>query len=91
MVSWEVVMPKVELGQVVATPGALHALRAAGHTPDDFLGRHVGGDWGEVDGHDHKQNQIALREGGRLLSAYTTRTGEEVWVITEADRSHTTG
>lgn len=83
-------MPKVELGQVVATPGALHALRTAGHSPGDFLSRHVGGDWGEVDGHDHKQNQIALREGGRLLSSYTTRHGEEVWVITEADRSHTT-
>ncbi len=83
-------MPKFELGQIVATPGALQAIRSSGQTPSQFLRRHVNGDWGEhLDGHDYKQNQIALREGGRLLSAYQTRKGEDLWVITEADRSST--
>lgn len=83
-------MPKFELGQIVATPGALQAIRSSGQTPSQFLRRHVNGDWGEhLDGHDYKQNQIALREGGRLLSAYQTRAGEDLWVITEADRSST--
>jgi hypothetical protein len=84
-------MPKFELGQIVATPGALQAIRSSGQTPSQFLRRHVNGDWGEhLDGHDYKQNQIALREGGRLLSAYQTRNGEDLWVITECDRSATT-
>lgn len=84
-------MPKFELGQIVATPGALQAIRSSGQTPSQFLRRHVNGDWGEhLDGHDYKQNQIALREGGRLLSAYQTRKGEDLWVITEGDRSATT-
>ncbi len=83
-------MPKFELGRVVATPGALRAIRSSGQSPNDFLRRHVNGDWGEhLDGHDFKQNQIALREGGRLLSAYQTRKGEDIWIITEADRSST--
>ena len=37
------------LGQIVATPGALAALGKAGQTPQDFLSRHVCGDWGELD------------------------------------------
>lgn len=83
-------MPKFELGQIVATPGALQAIRSSGQTPSQFLRRHINGDWGEhLDGHDYKQNQIALREGGRLVSAYQTRAGEDIWVITECDRSST--
>jgi len=30
-------MPKFDLGQVVATPGALSALRSSGQTPTEFL------------------------------------------------------
>ena len=78
-----------ELGVVVGTPGALAAIREAGQSPADFLRRHATGDWGDIDGHDLKLNLIALREGGRLMSAYQTTKGETVWVITEADRSST--
>ncbi|AWM39815.1 hypothetical protein GobsT_18180 [Gemmata obscuriglobus] len=77
------------LGVLVATPGALAALRDAGQSPADFLKRHARGDWGDLDGHDTKQNEIALRDGGRLMSSYQTTKGETVWVITEADRSST--
>ncbi len=83
-------MPKFELGRVVATPGALRAIRSAGQSPGDFLRRHVNGDWGEhLDGHDQKANAQALRDGGRLVSAYQTRKGDDLWVITEADRGST--
>jgi len=78
-----------KLGQVVATPGALDALRAAGQAPADFLSRHVNGDWGNVDAHDKEQNEIAVREGERILSSYQTSQGERLWVITEHDRSST--
>lgn len=76
-------------GLIVATPGALNALRRAGQNPADFLNRHACGDWGDVDGHDEKQNWIALREGARILSSYKTRLGDTIWLITEADRSST--
>jgi hypothetical protein len=77
------------MGVIVATPGALAALRSAGQSPADFLRKHAAGDWGDLDDHDQAANWSALREGGRLLSAYVTVRGDRVWVITEADRSST--
>ena len=40
--------PLFDLGQLVATPGALAALEKSGQSPMDFLSRHVTGDWGEI-------------------------------------------
>ena len=82
--------PLFPLGQVVATPGALSALEDAGQNPGEFLYRHVTGDWGNLDEHDRHQNELALKQGLRLLSAYQTSKGVRIWVITEWDRSATT-
>ena len=79
---------KFDLGQIVATPGALEALGSAGQSPAEFLTRHVQGDWGEVDDEDKQANDDALKTGARLLSAYTA-LDERIWIITEADRSST--
>jgi hypothetical protein len=77
------------LGRVVATPGALKLLIQARAYPFDLLARHATGDWGELCTFDRRQNEIALREGLRVLSSYPV--GREcVWIITEADRSITT-
>ena len=76
--------PLFDLGQVVATPGALEALQAAGQQPHEFLSRHVTGDWGDLDAEDRSLNNIAVRDGSRILSAYVTRRGERLWIITEA-------
>jgi hypothetical protein len=77
------------LGRVVATPRALRVFMEAGGRPFDLLARHATGDWGELCAFDRRQNQVALREGYRVLSSYPV--GREcVWVITEADRSVTT-
>jgi len=82
--------PLFDLGQLVATRGALAALEKTGQTPMEFLSRHVTGDWGELSEEDRKENQFSLERGFRLLSSYRTNAGDAVWVITEADRSHTT-
>jgi hypothetical protein len=76
-----------DLGQIVATPGALAALEEANQSPSEFLARHVHGDWGMVDEHDQQANDDALRDGSRILSAYVLTTGVKIWIITEADRS----
>ena len=75
---------KFSLGRIVATPGALHALHEAGQSADEFLARHVTGDWGDLDEEDQSLNNAALIDGSRILSAYQTRKGERIWVITEA-------
>ncbi len=80
---------RFELGVCVSTPGALEVLGLAGISPLSLLKRHVSGDWGELDAHDRRANEAALRHGTRLLSSYPLATGEKVWIITEADRSST--
>ncbi len=82
-------MPLFKLGKIVATPGALNALGRSSQCPGEFLAKHVGGDWGELDAFDTEANRTAVRDGGRILSSYTTRQGETVWIITESDRSST--
>ena len=82
--------PRFSLGQLVATPGALEALAAAGQDPMAFVQRHQAGDWGDVSDADKQENELSLQQGFRLLSAYTLRTGVRLWLITEADRSVTT-
>jgi hypothetical protein len=77
-------------GRIVATPGALAALEESGESPDVFLKRHLTGDWGEVDDHDRRENELSVVQGFRLLSAYTLSNGTKLWIITEADRSATT-
>jgi hypothetical protein len=82
---------RFSLGRIVATPGALRALEEAGQTSAEFLDRHVSGDWGDaVDDEDKKENEFSVENGLRILSAYTTRRGQKIWLITEADRSLTT-
>jgi hypothetical protein len=71
-------------GKIVMTPGAIAAMASARQQPSDFLHRHITGDWGELDAHDTRANEAAMRSGLRLLSAYKTAEGEDLWVITEA-------
>ncbi len=79
-----------ELGVVVATPGACALMGQAGISPLSLLQRHHSGDWGEVDAHDRRANDAALRDDARLLSSYTLPgEGRSIWLITEADRSST--
>lgn len=82
--------PLFDLGQLVATPGALAALEKSGQSPMEFLSRHVTGDWGEISEEDRRENQFSLEKGFRLMSSYRTTANDVVWVITESSRSHTT-
>jgi hypothetical protein len=82
--------PLFALGTVVATHGALAALRDAGLSPLELLGRHAAGDWGEIHPDDHGLNEWAIVHDARILSVYPLATGETIWIITEADRRVTT-
>jgi hypothetical protein len=75
--------PLFALGRVVATPGVLRQLCAANYLPSTFLSRHQHGQWGNLDEEDCKQNDRAVIDGSRILSAYEV-AGEKVYVITEA-------
>jgi len=77
------------LGRLTATPAALAALRDTGGDIGGLLWQHSHGDWGVLGGEDWDANDVAVKTGGRILSSYSLKDGEKVWVITEADRSST--
>jgi hypothetical protein len=78
------------LGSIYLTAGASAALNESGQEPFEFLSRHQRGDWGEICEADKGENELSLREGFRLLSAYRTKQGVKLWCITEHNRSVTT-
>jgi hypothetical protein len=71
------------LGRIVATPGALRLAESGAFDPAELLGRHVRGDWGDLDAFDRRENERALRSGARIFSAYQMAQGR-VWIIIEA-------
>jgi hypothetical protein len=77
------------LGEIVIRPRAALLLQNLRINPASLFFRHVTGDWGDVSNDQRRANEEAVREGGRVLSAY--RQGNmRIYVITEADRSTTT-
>jgi len=46
--------------------------------------------WGDLCQEDKTENEQSLKYGCRLMSSYQVTDTEELWVITEADRSVTT-
>lgn len=73
-----------DLGQILATPGALDALAKNNTTGLDLLRKHVSGDWGILTDDDRQANQDALESGDRILSSYLLPDETKLWVITEA-------
>ena len=78
------------LGQIVATPGALEALDRAAINAADLILRHQSGDWGNVPPGDAEENDRSVKNGWRILSSYPLNEEQNIWIITEADRSVTT-
>jgi len=76
---------RFSLGQIVAAPGAIDALKRTNTNPADLLKRHATGDWGAVPEEDKTFNEAALGNGARLMSAYFLSDETKVWVITEAE------
>jgi len=56
----------------------------------ESLDRHRIGDWGDLSEEDRNENELSLKAGYRLLSAYEAEGLPKIWIITEADRSATT-
>lgn len=76
---------RFDLGQTVATPGALEALRRNNSTGLDLLQRHATGDWGIVCEEDRQANDNAIRSGARILSVYFLPDETKIWLITDAE------
>ena len=76
------------LGQICATAGAIEAISFI--EVMSALQRHTKCDWGDIEPEDWAENELSLKEGFRLFSAYRSSQGVKFWIITEADRTATT-
>ncbi len=76
------------VGQVELTPAAAAALAAAGQHVDDYLHRHVRGDWGE-DPQNQEWSTFGLRYGHPLTSSYPLPAGQQLVITTGVDRATT--
>lgn len=84
---------KFPLGEVVMTRGVNDEI--ANNTPFskfvlNSLKRHAQCDWGSLGKEDKTTNNQALKDGGRLFSAYIEEGLRKIWIITEWNRSVTT-
>ncbi len=52
--------------------------------------RYISCDWGDTCKADQRQNDIAVRDGERILAEYRFDKDTKLWIITEWDRSVTT-
>ncbi len=75
---------RFNMGQIVATPGALEAMQRNNSNGLEYLRRHVSGDWGIVCAEDKQANEDALKTGARLMSAHFLPDETKLWIITEA-------
>ena len=75
----------LQLGTLLITPNAQTNLDPADVL--EAIHRHSIGDWGELDDEDNAENDLSLKEGFRILSAYTDRNNSRFWIITAADVS----
>ena len=81
--------PLFPLGRTVATPCALAHCEQHNISPLTLIARHHSGDWGDLCDDDLTANENALFAGGRIFSSYRI-AGEQLYCITESDRSATT-
>lgn len=84
---------KFSLGEVFLTSGVVSFMKEHDIPYSEItnlLNRHANGDWGNLSENDKEMNEQALRSGNdRILSKYKLLF-EDVYVITESDRSYTT-
>ncbi|VFR27546.1 FIG146805: Plasmid related protein [plant metagenome] len=78
-------------GATVMTIGVADLVEQGRLNPSSYLRRHLGGDWGDLDESDRRQNDAALASGeNRLFSSYQVDRDLKLWSITEWNHSVTT-
>lgn len=78
---------KFQLGQCVATPGALALLERTGFCAAFIVNRHLHGDWGDVCKEDAELNELALKDGSRIMSVYRLVPPENLKATPSSKRS----
>lgn len=77
---------RFSLGKIAATPAVLKLLERKGYSASALLARHSACDFGDHDPHDHKQNEDAIANGGRIFSVYRLCDAEWLKQIPRSQR-----
>lgn len=86
-----VINPRFTSKQYAVTSGVHELIVAGALNIGVLLGRHLSGDWGDLDREDKAHNERALKSGQeRIFSSYQVTADLKIWIITEWDRSVTT-
>lgn len=83
--------PVIQVQEMYCTPGVLEITSAnEAHHLEAVSAVHkiLAGDWGLVDSEEQETNNRALRDGSRIIGAYTV-AGERMWIIVEAGEAMT--
>lgn len=82
---------RFKLGEIIILDGAYRLLQEAQKSADEFIERHVKGDWGNVDDADRVLNDKTLEFNfdRRIHSEYYLPTDERIWIFTQWNRALT--
>lgn len=80
------------LGEIVATPGAIEVMNNHNVSAKSLLDRRISCNWGDLCQEDKELNDDAVKTGeARIFSSYNLDGKDNrIWVITEWNRSVTT-
>lgn len=82
-------MRTLPLGKIVVTPSAAHALKAASVTTATLLTNHRGGAWRNANPADAQAYAEASKNGQLVISTYSLKGDQTVYIVTNADRTET--
>lgn len=84
---------KFPLGQLIATRAVAERMKkdmTIAAFVQKSIRRHARGDWGDISQEDKTENEFSVDKYLRIMSSYSSDDGTKIWLITEADRKHTT-
>jgi len=82
--------PLFQPGRLLMTPGVTRLVHDHQFNLMSYLSRHLSGDWGDISETDRRANQLALRDGDALRSAYQVTPDLRLLIVTAARRDVTT-
>ena len=69
---------------------AENTIYRAGHSTSEFLGRHLGGEWGNVSSEQIERNNTAMEsDDGLIISCFRTDSGDEIYLVTDLEAHRT--
>lgn len=80
---------KFKMGSIVCTPAAIEAFEKTDELILLYVQMHGNLEQGVLDDADQRANELAVKNGSRVFSAFNLSDGTKIWIITEADRSST--